>query len=77
MMLTEEEVERIATSYAKGIGIGSFVVDGAELDETEEKPFWRVFLGFTDQDEVEVGLPDSMIVRIDALSGEASHTASL
>jgi hypothetical protein len=77
IMLNEENAQRIATSYARSIGVGPFVVDGCELDETEEKPFWRVFLGFTDPAEVDVGLPDSLIVRVDALSGDASHTAML
>jgi hypothetical protein len=77
IMINEKDAESVATKYAQSIGVGPFIVDGSELDETESVPFWRVFLGFTEPFDVDVGVPDSMIVRVDALTGEATHVPML
>ena len=76
IMIGEKDAEGAATKYAQSIGVGPFIVDGSELDETESSPFWRVFLGFTEPFEVDTG-PDSMIVRVDAITGEATHIPML
>lgn len=77
MTLNQADVERIATTYAMSLGVAPFVVDGSELDKTQDRPAWRVFLTFTETDDGWVGLPDGMIVDVDAVTGEASHIASL
>ena len=77
MTVKQDDAERVATLYATNLGVGPFIVDGCEFDETEERPFWRVFLAFAEQSDTDIGLPASLIVRVDALTGEASHISML
>lgn len=76
-MIKVDEAENIAKRYAETMRVSPFIVDGCELDESEVRPFWQVFLGFIEPFGAEIGLPDSMIVRVDALTGEATHIVSL
>lgn len=75
IVVNKVDAERIATKYANDAGVGPFIVDGSELDESQDKPVWRVFLGFTG--EAFIDLPDFMIVNVDATSGNASHVEAL
>jgi galactose-1-phosphate uridylyltransferase len=74
--ISEEDAARIATAYAKQRGIRPFVVLFCQLDETEEVPFWRVVLEFTDTPEVDIGV-HSAFIHVDAITGEPSHIPSL
>ena len=73
-----EDAEQIAKIYCEKLGLKTFVVDGSELDDTEDgKPTWRVYLSFSAELANYVGLPNFLIVDVDALTGEASDTPTL
>jgi hypothetical protein len=75
MKLKQAEVERIATDYAKSIGLAPFVVDGSDFDESDPDQIWRVYLSFCES--AGIGLPDSAVIRVNDVTGMASHIQAL
>lgn len=75
--MKQEDVERIATGYAKGLELAPFRLLGSEFDENGDPPNWRVYLSFCEPPTDEIGWPDGLVIDVNDLTGEASHIASL
>jgi len=75
--MKQEDVERIAAEYAKGLGLAPFRVLGSEFDDDENPPSWRAYLSFCESPTDEIGWPDGLVIDVDDLTEEASHIASL
>jgi hypothetical protein len=75
--MRQENVEKIATEYAETIGLAPLLVAGSEFDDSDNPPIWRVFICSCESSEKEIGLPDSLVIDVNDLTGEASHIASL
>jgi len=75
MKLKPAEIERIATDYAKSIGLAPFVVDGGDFDESDPDQIWKVYLSFCES--AGIGLPDSVVIQVSDVTGIASHIQAL
>lgn len=79
--MQKEEVERIAAEFATTIGFTSYqLISGAFYaggeDEYDDVMYWNVYFRNSDA-PLEVGLPNGFIIKVDDLTGEASHTPTL
>lgn len=80
MRIKQEDVERIVAEYVESLGCYPCVLRGSELDDGENPPVWRAYFSFcktTEQEEEEIGLPCSLVIEVNDLTGEASHIAHL
>jgi hypothetical protein len=75
--LKQEDVERIASEYVANLGCAPCLLDGSEFYEEENPPMWRVFLSFKEWAEEHIGLPHSLVIDVNDLTGEASHIPAL
>lgn len=75
--MTQEDAERIAAEYFKGIGCAPADLDGSVFDGTEDPPIWLVFFTFRERSDELIGLPDGLIVHVNDLTGEPSHLMNL
>ena len=76
-VISEHEAMEIAATYGTELKLSEFVVDGCELEDEADTPSWRVFLSFTETEESLVGLPQFVVVSVNALTGAASSNFSL
>jgi len=75
--MQQKDVERIAAEYAKSVGFAPFLIDGSDFDDSESPLIWRVYFSFCESSLEEIGLFDPFIIRVNDLTGEASHIMSL
>jgi hypothetical protein len=84
-MIKESDAVTIARKYAEELGLTSYIMDGCMLSESGGSPCWLVFLRFPEDhfDEFKdvidgyIGLPSSLAVAVDAVTGEPSHIPHL
>lgn len=75
--MKQEDVEKIATEYAKGLELAPFRIEGSEFDDNDTPPSWRVYLSFCEPPTDEIGWPDGLVIDVNDLTAEASHINSL
>ena len=75
--MKQEDVERIAAEYVESIGVAPCLLDGSEFDDKDNHPVWSVFFSFCERSEEWVGLPHSLVIEVNDLTGEASHIEHL
>ena len=75
--MKQEDVERIATEYVESIGVRPCLLVGSEFYGEDDPPSWRVFFRFCESPTDEIGLPHSLVIDVNDLTGEASSIASL
>lgn len=67
--LSKEQAVEIATDYGKSQNLDSFGLDFAALDGSRPDLKWRIYLRFNDRRLDQVGLPDGVVVIVDASTG--------
>lgn len=75
--ISQPHAESIAEQYAIRIGFAPFLVDGSTFDDSEERPFWHVHCSYRNLSEDTLSFSDIFTIRVDGLTGEASHVESL
>ena len=75
--MKQEDVERIAAEYVARIGVAPCLLDGSEFYVGENPPIWRVFFSFCESPKEAIGLPYALIIEVNDLTREASHTEHL
>ncbi|MBP3959987.1 hypothetical protein J8F10_32500 [Gemmata sp. G18] len=71
--MKQEDVERIAAEYIVSIGVAPCLLDGSEFKDADDHPIWRVYFSFRDISEKWNGLPVSLTIEVNDVTGEASH----
>lgn len=76
--LEQVDAERIASEYAKHIGVRPFIVEGSTLhiDLDVDKPIWHVMLTYCEPSN-DLAFPDWMSINVDDATGQASHIERL
>ncbi len=76
-LLSKEQAVENAIEYGKSQNLESFHLDYVTLDGVRPDPKWRVYLRFNNCSLDLVGVPEGVVVIVDASTGEPSINFSL
>jgi hypothetical protein len=75
--MKQEQVEQIAVEYVERIGVRPCLLEGSEFDDKDDLANWRVYFSFCESSEKAIGLPHSLVIEVDDVTGVASHIEHL